>query len=90
VSGSPTGYPATPNKIGTCTDSTRGLLGVWVSTFKSCVANKDMNGKPVLTKDSSYSSYQRVGDAKWTFRLRPQRPAPAATPATASAATPAT
>jgi hypothetical protein len=63
---------ATPNKIGTCSDSTRGALGVWVSTFKSCVPNKDMSGKPVLTKDSSYL---RVGDAKWTF------PTPAA-PAT--------
>jgi hypothetical protein len=63
---------ATPNKIGTCTDTTRGELGVWVSTFKSCVANKDVGGKPVLTKDSSFL---RVGDAKWTF------PAPTA-PAT--------
>jgi hypothetical protein len=76
-------FKATPNKVGTCTDSTRGLLGVWVSSFKSCVANKDMSGKPVLTKDSSYL---RVGDAKWTFPT-PTAPAAApAAPATASAA----
>jgi hypothetical protein len=37
---------------------------VWVAKYEGCVPNKDVNGKPLLTKESSYLS---VKDAKWVF-----------------------
>jgi hypothetical protein len=50
-------------KIGQCTDH-NNLKSVWEEPYDACVANKDPNGKPALT---AQSTFLRVGDAKWKF-----------------------
>jgi hypothetical protein len=70
---------AQPQKIGHCyNDSTKAERSVWVSKFSGCVANVDDNGRPILTKKSTYL---QVGDARWRF---PTPASPAAAPAPAA------
>jgi hypothetical protein len=60
-------------KIGQCIDH-GAAKSVWEEPYDGCVPNKDAEGKPALTKQSTFL---QVGSARWKFDPAPA-PAPAA------------
>jgi hypothetical protein len=72
---------STPKKVGTCFDkSANQEKTVWVAAYSSCVPNKNVSGKQVLT---TKSTFLQVGEARWKFPTA-AAPAAAATPASGS------